>query len=223
MERVHSWKYRRIIRGEREDGLKSAVFQVLNGFRIVAFWIFMALLVVSVMEAVRESKVTITVEDAVLGDKLNELASGQEFIVNHNGERLTVHTDKRWKTGDTVQLIFRNGNYYAIVNPDNPKVGVDFWERVNYRFTMATGGNLLFTFMAYALLLIITFKHRKGFRKEYPVLFWVTHVCGLLSVGLFILWCFWLDFLNLIIYGVIFAIIWIVRVISHRTVPAPAM
>ena len=198
--------------------MKKAIFQILNGFRIVAFWIFAALLVVSVMAAVDESKVNVTVEDAVLGDKINDLASGQEFLVNHNGERLVVMVTKDYgmETGDEVQLIFRDGEYYSLVNPDFPKNGVDFWERVSYRFTMATGGNLFFTLIAYVLLLLITIKHRSGFRKEYPVLFAVTHVCGILSVGLFILWCYWLEFINLIFYAVIFAVVWIVRVCTHR-------
>ena len=121
------------------------------------------------------------------------------------------------KAGDEVQLIFRDGEYYAIVNPKYPDSGVSFKDRISYRFTMATGGNLLFTVIAYVVFLILTIKSRKGFREEYPKLFIITHICGVLSVILFQIYSFWLDFLNLIVYAVIFAIIWIIRVLVHTT------
>ncbi|MBP3232847.1 MAG: hypothetical protein J6M65_00280 [Eubacterium sp.] len=193
--------------------IKKSIFQILNGFRVVAFWIFAALLIISIKEAVRESGVNITVEDAVLGDKINEYAGIQEFTCVCNGKTITVSDTKGRKTGDKVQLIFRDGKYYALVNPEYPDNGVTLKDRVSYHFTMATGGNLIFTFIAYIFLLIFTFKSRKESRQEYPILFIITHICGLMSAVLFILWCFWLDFLNLIVYAVIFGCIWIIRVI----------
>ena len=196
--------------------MKKSIFQVFNGFRVIAFWIFASLLVISVMAAVRESRVHVTVEDAVLGDKINEYAAGQEFICMHNGERLIVVDTEGRKTGDKVQLIFRDGKYYSLVNPDYPDIGVTLKDRISYRFTMATGGNLLFTVIAYVFFYILTFKTRTESRKEYPVLFIVTHIFGLISVFLFWIYCFWLDFLNLIVYAVIFAVIWIIRVIVHN-------
>ena len=42
--------------------IKKSIFQIFNGFRIVAFWIFASLLFLSVIAAVRESKVKVTVE-----------------------------------------------------------------------------------------------------------------------------------------------------------------
>ena len=199
--------------------IKKSIFQIFNGFRIVAFWIFASLFVLSVMEAVRESKVKVTVEDAVLGYKINEYGAGQriqEFDCVVNGRKIVVHDLEGRKTGDEVQLIFRDGEYYAIVNPKYPNSGVALKDRISYRFTMATGGNLIFTVIAYVFFFILTIKSRKDFRKEYPILFIITHICGLLSVFLFLIYCFWLDFLNLIVYAVIFAVIWIIRVIVHN-------
>ena len=198
---------------------KKSVFQILNGFRAIAFWIFASLLVISVMAAAQESKVNVTVEDGVLGDKINEYGAGtriQEFYCTCNGEKIIVQDTDGHKTGDKVQLIFRDGEYYSLVSRDFPENGVDFWNRISYRFTMATGGNLLFTVIAYVFLLILTFKTIKETWKEYPVLHIVTHICGLISLFLFMIYCFWLDFLNLIIYAVIFAIIWIVRAFLHN-------
>ena len=191
--------------------IKKSILQILYGFRIVSFWVFVALLVVSIMAAVRESKVNITVEDAVLGYKINEYAGIQEFNCVCGGKSITVHDTKGRKTGDEVQLIFRDGEYYALVNPEFPDNGVTLKDRVSYRFNMATGGNLLFTLIAYIILFIVTFKSRKESWEEYPKLHIVTHVFGVVSVVLFVLWCFWLDFLNLIVYAVIFAIIWIMH------------
>ena len=199
--------------------IKKSIFQILNGFRIIAFWIFASLLVISVMAAERESKVKITVEDAVLGYKINEYGMGdriQEFDCVVNGRKIVVHDTEGRKTGDQVQLIFRDGEYYALVSSEFPENGVTLKDRISYRFTMATGGNLVFTLIAYVFFFIITFKTRKDLRKEYPVLFIVTHVFGLISVFLFWIYCFWLEFFNLIVYAVIFAIIWIIRVIVHN-------
>ena len=199
--------------------IKKSIVQILNGFRIIAFWIFASLLVISVMAAERESKVKITVEDAVLGYKINEYGMGeriQEFDCVVNGRKIVVHDTEGRKTGDKVQLIFRDGEYYALVSSEFPENGVTLKDRISYRFTMATGGNLVFTLIAYVFFFIITFKTRKEFRKEYSVLLIVTHVFGLISVFLFWIYCFWLEFFNLIVYAVIFAIIWIIRVIVHN-------
>lgn len=199
--------------------IKKSIFQIFNGFRIVAFWIFASLLFLSVIAAVRESKVKVTVEDAVLGYKINEYGIGtriQEFDCVVNGRKIVVYDTNGRKTGDNVQLIFRDGEYYSLVDPENPEIGVSMKERISYRFTMATGGNLFFTVIAYVFFFLLTIKSRKEHRKEYPVLFIVTHICGILSVFLFWIYCYWLDFLNLIFYAVIFAIIWIVRVIAHN-------
>ncbi|MCR5103049.1 MAG: hypothetical protein K6B68_01105 [Eubacterium sp.] len=193
--------------------VKKSILQILNGFRIVALWIFVALLVVSIVEAVREMQVEVTVEDAVLGDKINEYASIQEFNCVCNGTNITVRDTEGRKTGDAVQLIFRDGQYYSLVSTMFPDNGVKLWNRVSYRFTMATGGNLLFTFIAYIVFFIPTFKSRKEFRLEYPKLFIFTHIFGAVSVVLFYIYCFWFEFLNLIAFGVIFGVIWIVRVI----------
>jgi len=200
--------------------VKKCILQILNGFRIVAFWIFVSLLVVSVVEAVREMQVEVTVEDAVLGDKVNEYAGIQEFSCICNGERIIVHDTEGRKTGDAVQLIFRDGKYYSLVSTMFPDNGVKLWNRVSYRFTMATGGNLLFTLIAYIVFFIPTFKSRKEFRLEYPRLFWITHIFGLVSAVLFYIYCFWFDFINLIFYAVIFGVIWIVRVIVHNVLLA---
>ena len=200
--------------------VKKSILQILNGFRIVAFWIFVALLVVSIVEAVREMQVEVTVEDAVLGDKINEYAGIQEFNCVCNGTNITVRDTEGRKTGDAVQLIFRDGQYYSLVSTMFPDNGVKLWNRVSYRFTMATGGNLLFTLIAYIVFFIPTFKSRKEFRLEYPRLFWVTHIFGAISVVLFYIYCFWFEFLNLIAYAVIFGIIWIFRVIVHNVLLA---
>ena len=199
--------------------VKKSIFQILNGFRVVAFWIFMALLVVSIMAAVREARVEITLEDGVLGDRINHYGLDgniQEFDCNVNGKNIVVVDTEGRKTGDKVQLIFRDGSYYALVNPDFPDSGVTFMDRVSFRFNMATGGNLLFTVIAYVFFLLLTLKTRKETIEEFPILLIITHIAGLLSVILFILMCYWLDFVNLIIYAVIFAIIWMGWVIVHN-------
>ena len=135
--------------------VKKSILQILNGFRIVAFWIFVSLLVVSIVEAVREMQVEVTVEDAVLGDKIIEYAGIQEFGCICNGERIIVHDTEGRKTGDAVQLIFRDGKYYSLVSTMFPDNGVKLWNRVSYRFTMATGGNLIFYAVIFGVIWIV--------------------------------------------------------------------
>ena len=195
---------------------KKIIFQILNSFRVIAFWIFISLIFVSIVAAREEMKVTVTVEDGVLGDRINNIASGQEFICVCNGKNITVFDTIGREKGDKVQVIFRDGEYYALVDPENPKIGVDKWDRINYKFNMATGGNWFFTFAAYIFFLVLTIKSRKEFRNEYPILLTVTHVFGLISVFLFYIYCFWIEFFTLILYAVVFAIIWINRIVSHN-------
>ena len=196
--------------------VKSIIFQILNSFRIITFWLLIPFIFIGCMAAIRESKVEITLKDAVLRTRVNHYASAQEFECEVDGRSVIVVDDYEHEVGDQVQLIYRDGEYYALVDPENPKIGVDKWDRINYKFNMATGGNWFFTFAAYIFFLVLTIKSRKEFRNEYPILLTVTHVFGLISVFLFYIYCFWIEFFTLILYAVVFAIIWINRIVSHN-------
>ena len=193
--------------------LKKVVFEILNSFRIISFWLLVSFLIIGVSAAIRESKVKITIEDTVLGEKVNEYASGQEFQCVVNGRSLVVVDHEGRETGDEVQLIFRNGEYYAIRSEQFPEIGVDKWSRISFKFTDTTKGNEVFVLIAYILFTILTIKSRKDFRKKYFVSAIVTHVFGVLTVIGFIWTCFWLDVMALIVYAVVFAIFWIVWVL----------
>ena len=196
--------------------IKDIFFQIMNSFRLVAFWLMLSLTMLGLAAAISEMKVTVTVEDAVLGDRINHYASGQEFYCMVNGKRIVVFDTENRNTGDEVQLIFRDGNYYAIRSSKFPDVGVGTWERVSYRFTSSTGGNVVFVVIAYIVLTLLTIRSRTGFRKEYKILAIVTHVFGLIFTILFFLTAFWLDVQALIVYAVLFGVICIIWVIVHN-------
>ena len=193
--------------------VKSIIFQILNSFRIITFWLLIPLIFIGCMAAIRESKVEITLKDAVLRTRVNHYASAQEFECAVDGRSVIVVDDYEHEVGDQVQLIYRDGEYYSIRSEEFPDSGVTLKERVKFRYTDTTKGNDVFILIAYIILTILTFKTRKDFRQKYFVPAIVTHIFGVITAILFVLTCFWLDVLVLVIYAVIFAIFWIIWII----------
>ena len=193
--------------------VKSIIFQILNRFRIITFWLLIPFIFIGCMAAIRESKVEITLKDAVLRTRVNHYASAQEFECEVDGRSVIVVDDYEHEVGDQVQLIYRDGEYYSIRSEEFPDSGVTLKERVKFRYTDATKGNDVFILIAYIILTILTFKTRKDFRQKFFVPAIVTHIFGVITAILFVLTCFWLDVFVLIIYAVIFAIFWIIWII----------
>lgn len=193
--------------------LKNIIFQIFNSFRIIAFWLLIPFLFIGCSAAIRESKVEITLKDAVLRDKVNQYASAQEFECVVDGRSVIVVDPYEHEIGDKVQLIYRNGEYYSIRSEEFPDNGVTLKERVMFKYTDTTKGNDVFILIAYILFTILTFKTRKEFRQRYFIPAIVTHVFGIITAIFFVLTCFWLDVLTLIIYAVIFALFWIIWII----------
>ena len=193
--------------------VKSIIFQILNSFRIITFWLLIPLIFIGCMAAIRESKVEITLKDAVLRTRVNHYASAQEFECEVDGRSVIVVDAYEHEVGDQVQLIYRDGEYYSIRSEEFPDSGVTLKERVKFRYTDTTKGNDVFILIAYIILTILTFKTRKDFRQKYFVPAIVTHIFGVITAIFFVLTCFWLDVLVLVIYAVIFAIFWIIWII----------
>ena len=193
--------------------VKSIIFQILNSFRIITFWLLIPFIFIGCMAAIRESKVEITLKDAVLRTRVNHYASAQEFECEVDGRSVIVVDDYEHEVGDQVQLIYRDGEYYSIRSEEFPDSGVTLKNRVMFRYTDATKGNDVFILIAYIILTILTFKTRKDFRQKFFVPAIVTHIFGVITAILFVLTCFWLDVFVLIIYAVIFGIFWIIWII----------
>ena len=193
--------------------VKSIIFQILNSFRIITFWLLIPFIFIGCMAAIRESKVEITLKDAVLRTRVNHYASAQEFECEVDGRSVIVVDAYEHEVGDQVQLIYRDGEYYSIRSEEFPDSGVTLKERVKFRYTDATKGNDVFILIAYIILTILTFKTRKDFRQKFFVPAIVTHIFGVITAILFVLTCFWLDVFVLVIYAVIFAIFWIIWII----------
>jgi len=202
--------------------VKRIIFQILNSFRIIAFWLLIPFLYIGCMAAIRESKVEITIKDTVLRRQVNHYASAQEFECVVDGRSVIVVDAYKHKTGDRVQLIYRDGEYYSIRSEEFPDNGVSLTDRVRFRYVETTKGNDAFILIAYILLSILTFKTRKDFRRDYFIPAIITHVFGVITAVLFVLTCYWLDVITLIFYAVVFAIFWIVwiivRNVNKRTV-----
>ncbi|MCR5214983.1 MAG: hypothetical protein K6E10_11260 [Eubacterium sp.] len=152
----------------------------------------------------------ITLKDTVLGSQVNHYASAQEFECVVDGRRVVVVDNYKHETGDKVQLIYRDGEYYSIRSEEFPDSGVTLMERLRFKYIDNTKGNDFFILIVYILLTILTFRTRIDFRKKYFKLAIVTHVFGGITAVLFVLTCFWLDVITLIFYAVIFSIFWIV-------------
>ena len=193
--------------------VKNIIFQILNSFRIIAFWLLIPFLFIGGQAAIRESKVEITIKETVLGERINHYASGQEFQCVVDGRSVVVVDHYEHEEGDTVELIYRNGELYGIRNEEFPEIGVDLGDRVRYKYTEETKGNDAFILMALILFTILTIKSRKEFRKKYFIPAIVTHVAGVLMGIFFIMTCFWLECLVPIFYAVTFAIFWIIWII----------
>lgn len=192
---------------------KSIIFQILNGFRIVTFWLLIPFLFIGFSAAIKESKVEITLKDTVLRRQVNHYANAQEFECVVDGRSVIVVDDYEHEVGDQVQLIYRNGEYYSIRSEEFPDNGVTLKERVRFKYIDATKGNDFFILIAYILFTILTFGTRKDFRKKYFMQACVTHVFGGLTAIFFVITCFWLDVITLIFYAVIFSIFWIIWII----------
>lgn len=190
--------------------IKNIIFQLLNSFRIITFWLLLPFLFIGCRAAINESKVEITLKDTVLGDQVNHYASAQEFECVVDGRRLIVVDAYKHESGDKVQLIYRDGEYYSIRSEEFPDSGVTLKERVSYKYTETTKGNDFFILIVYIILTILTFRTRKDFRQIYFKPSIVTHVFGCITAVFFVLTCFWLEFITLIIYAIIFSIFWIV-------------
>ena len=193
--------------------VKSIIFQILNSFRIITFWLLIPFIFIGCRAAIRESKVEITLKDAVLRTRVNHYASAQEFECEVDGRSVIVVDDYEHEVGDQVQLIYRDGEYYSIRSEEFPDNGVTLKNRVMFRYTDTTKGNDVFILIAYIILTILTFKTRKDFRQKYFVPAIVTHIFGVITAILFVLTCFWLDVLVLVIYAVIFVIFWVIWII----------
>ncbi len=200
--------------------VKSIIFQILNSFRIITFWLLIPFIFIGCRAAIRESKVEITLKDAVLRTRVNHYASAQEFECEVDGRSVIVVDDYEHEVGDQVQLIYRDGEYYSIRSEEFPDNGVTLKNRVMFRYTDTTKGNDVFILIAYIILTILTIKTRKDFRQKYFVPAIVTHIFGVITAILFVLTCFWLDVLVLVIYSVIFAIFWIIWIIVKNVVRA---
>ena len=193
--------------------VKSIIFQILNSFRIITFWLLIPFIFIGCRAAIRESKVEITLKDAVLRTRVNHYASAQEFECEVDGRSVIVVDDYEHEVGDQVQLIYRDGEYYSIRSEEFPDNGVTLKNRIMFRYTDTTKGNDVFILIAYIILTILTIKTRKDFRQKYFVPAIVTHIFGVITAILFVLTCFWLDVFVLVIYAVIFARFWVIWII----------
>ncbi|MCR5530108.1 MAG: hypothetical protein K6F49_12930 [Saccharofermentans sp.] len=187
----------------------------LNGLRIVLFWILMGFVAIGVSSAYKEMHVDVTVADGIVGESIVAGSYSTEYSCIVNGSEVKLHDTASHVPGDKVLVVVRDGNPYAIVSSDKVDSYTSMPSRIMRAINYDLKGDHVFVLIPYILLLFVTLRSRREFRKTYPVLIVVTHIFGLIFAWLFYITAFWVYVAVPVIYGVIFSVVWIVRILMR--------
>jgi hypothetical protein len=208
--------------------MKKTIVHILYGIKIIALWCLIANLTIFGFNLVREFRVKVTVENAVL--KEEQFNSYPEecghFSADMGDRSVNVITPPDRQVGDTVQVILRDGSVFKTI-----------WDDSDYRYTTVPGRILIalsqswqeaiFTeAVVFVLLSLLLIKQGKQIRNTYPVLTCVTHILGAVaSVATLIFWAMGADntwaalgqalmaFCSFVAYAVVMFIVWIIRTV----------
>ena len=192
---------------------KRILGDLLNGLRIVLFWILVGFVALGVMSAYKEMHVDVTVADGIVGESIVVGSYSTEYSCIVNGSEVKLYDTASHVPGDKVLVIVRDGDPYAIVSSDKVDSYTSMPSRIMRAINYDLKGDYKFVLIPYILLLFITLRSRREFRKTYPILIVVTHIFGLIFAWLFYITAFWLYVAVPVVYGVIFSVVWIVRIL----------
>ncbi len=97
---------------------KRIFSDLLNGLRIVLFWILVGFVALGVMSAYKEMHVDVTVADGIVGESIVVGSYSTEYSCIVNGSEVKLYDTASHVPGDRVLVIVRNGDPYAIVSSD---------------------------------------------------------------------------------------------------------
>lgn len=194
---------------------KRIFSDLLNGLRIVLFWILVGFVALGVMSAYKEMHVDVTVADGIVGESIVVGSYSTEYSCIVNGSEVKLYDTASHVPGDRVLVIVRDGYPYAIVSSDEVDSYTSMPSRIIRAINYDLKGDYKFVLIPYILLLLVTLRSRRDFRKSYPVLIVVTHIFGLIFAWLFYITAFWFYVAVPVVYGVIFSVVWIVRILMR--------
>lgn len=194
---------------------KRIFSDLLNGLRIVLFWILMGFVALGVLSAYKEMHVDVTVADGIVGESIVAGNYSTEYSCIVNGSEVKLHDTAAHAPGDRVLVIVRDGNPYAIVSSDKVDSYTSMPSRIMRAINYDLKGDYVFVLIPYILMLLVTLRSRREFRKTYPILIVVTHIFGLIFAWLFYITAFWFYVAVPVVYGVIFSVVWIVRILMR--------
>ncbi len=192
---------------------KRILGDLLNGLRIVLFWILMGFVAIGVSSAYKEMHVDVTVADGIVRESIVVDSYSTEYSCIVNGSEVKLHDTAAHAPGDKVLVVVRDDYPYAIVSSDKVDSYTSMPSRIMRAINYDLKGDYKFVLIPYILLLLVTLRSRREFRKTYPILIVVTHIFGLIFAWLFYITAFWLYVAVPVIYGVIFSVVWIVRIL----------
>ena len=192
---------------------KRILGDLLNSLRILLFWILMGFVAIGISSAYREMHVDVTVADGIVGESIVADSYSTEYSCIVNGSEVKLHDTAAHAPGDKVLVVVRDGYPYAIVSSDKVDSYTSMPSRIMRAINYDLKGDYKFVLIPYILLLFVTLRSRREFRKTYPILIVVTHIFGLIFAWLFYITAFWVYVAVPVIYGVIFSVVWIVRIL----------
>jgi hypothetical protein len=162
--------------------IKKTIF-LAYGIKLIATWMLIPFVLMFVPILVNEFSATFSTQDVVLQE---ETYSGYPdeylcFKTNINGKERAVHAPVTAKTGDTITIILRNGEYYM-----TPKDSKDLYETTTFtgRFLKRCNNNFGYHVIAITVVLLITFLltlgKKKLIHKEAQKLSKVTDITGII-------------------------------------------
>ena len=192
---------------------KRILGDLLNGLRIVLFWILMGFVAIGVSSAYREMHVDVTVADGIVGESIVAGRYSTEYSCIVNGSEVKLYDTASHAPGDKVLVVVRDGYPYAIVSSDKVDSYTSMPSRIMRAINYDLKGDYKFVLIPYILLLLVTLRSRREFRKTHPILIVVTHIFGLIFAWFFYITAFWIYVTVPVVYGVIFSVVWIVRIL----------
>ena len=194
---------------------KRIFSDLLNGLRIVLFWILVGFVALGVMSAYKEMHVDVTVADGIVGESIVVGRYSTEYSCIVNGSEVKLYDIASHAPGDKVLVVVRDGYPYAIVSSDKVDSYTSMPSRIMRAINYDLKGDYKFVLIPYILLLLVTLRSRRDFRKSYPVLIVITHIFGLIFAWLFYITAFWFYTAAPVAYGIIFSVVWLIGILMR--------
>ena len=153
------------------------------GVKLILTWMLIPLVVMFIPLLGREFSFKMTTQEVTLLKETYSMYPDEYkcFEADLNGRTMTIQAPVTSEVGDTITVIFRNGEYYI-----TPKDAETLKKHTTFtgRFLKVTNINLGYHVAGFAAALLIAFlitvKNRKKIRSVYPKLSKATDIAGII-------------------------------------------